>query len=135
MASTRTGSAAITLVLGLALSCGPGPGKLAIVKEPGVNNVHLAIWNPGPSAVRLLVTLNDRILFDERVEPTPESGPAAQRWTTLASRRYRIEVLDRLSGRTGSGEFDLGSFVNIHLNVLPDGIVIVTSEDPKESIE
>ena len=117
-------------------ACGPGPGKLAVATQPGANNVHLVIWNPGPNAVRLLITLNERILFDERVEPVSASpAVAAQRWTTLPSRRYRIEVLDRLSGRTAEARFDLKAFVNLHVNVLPEEILIQTSEDPREGYE
>ena len=120
---------AVSVVLALP-ACGPGPGKLAVATEPGANNVRLVIWNPGPDAVRLLITLNDRILFDERVEPKREAPAiAATRWTTLASRRYRVDVLDRLSGRTATAKFRLRELAYVDVNVLPDGIAVFTSED------
>jgi hypothetical protein len=123
--------------IGVASSaCGPGPGKLAIVTQPGANNVHLVIENGGPNAARLLINLNERILFDERVEPSVEM-PAivADRWTTLPSRSYRVDVLDRLSGRTATTTFRMGSYVRIHVTVFPGSIGIHTTDDPREGYE
>jgi hypothetical protein len=122
--------------LALLTACGPGPGKLAVATEPGVNNVSLVIENPGPEAARLLILLNERILFDERVEPSDGQPPiAARRWTTLPDHRYRIDILDRLSGRTASARFRLRGQVGIHVFVLQDAISIATTDNPREPYE
>lgn len=125
----------VACILGIVVAssaCGPGPGKLAVATQPGANNVHLVIENGGPDAARLLITLNERILFDERVEPS-RLTPAivANRWTTLPSRRYRVDVLDRLSGRTATTTFRMGRSVLILVTVLPDRLVVHATDDPR----
>lgn len=112
-------------------ACGPGPGKLAVSTHPGANNVHLVVSNPGPVAVRPLIVINDRILFDERIEPTV----TLERWTTLRSRKYRVDVLDRLSGRTADTKFRLGTSIQLRVEVGDDAIGFVMSDAPQASDE